>query len=57
MSSMKGLICSVLVLFASWMMFASPVLALSYSYNRESLIGADFSNKDLTDSEFTKANM
>ncbi len=55
MSAMKGLICSVIVLFASWMMFASPVFALDY--NRESLIGRDFSGQDLTDSEFTKANM
>lgn len=50
-----GFVCSIVILFATWVGFTSPVLALDY--NRESLIGADFSGQDLTDSEFTKANM
>jgi len=31
--------------------------ALALDYNRESLIGANFSGRDLTDSSFTKANL
>ena len=34
---------------------ASPALALDY--NKESLVNADFSGRDLTDSSFTKANL
>jgi uncharacterized protein YjbI with pentapeptide repeats len=48
----------VLCLIAGLLFFgtmASPVFALDY--NRENLVGADFSNRDLTDSAFTKANM
>ncbi len=52
---LKGFICAIVLLFAAWMSFSAPVLALDY--NRESLIGMDFSGQDLTDSEFTKANM
>jgi uncharacterized protein YjbI with pentapeptide repeats len=49
-----------LVLFlvaATWIFgaIATPVLALDY--NRESLVGADFSGRDLTDASFTKANL
>lgn len=31
--------------------------ALAVDYNREILVGADFSGKDLTDAQFTKANL
>ncbi|MBD1805215.1 pentapeptide repeat-containing protein [Microcoleus sp. FACHB-SPT15] len=53
-------ILSSLVLFlvaSAWMFtsFTSPVLA--EDYNRESLVGADFSGRVLTDDSFTKANL
>ena len=38
-----------------WLCGAMPVLA--DDYNREFLVGADFSSKNLTDSSFTKANL
>lgn len=34
-----------------------PAIALAVDYNREFLVNADFSGKDLTDASFTKANM
>lgn len=36
---------------------ADAPLALALDYNKESLINADFSGRDLTDSSFTKANL
>jgi uncharacterized protein YjbI with pentapeptide repeats len=35
----------------------NPGPALALDYNREILVGADFSGKDLTDAQFTKANL
>ncbi len=40
---------------SGWLGGSGPALALDY--NRESLVGADFSGKVLTDASFTKANM
>ncbi len=37
------------------LLFATPACALDY--NKEILINADFSNRDLTDASFTKANL
>ncbi len=48
----------VLLVVASVLIFgaiATPALAIDY--NRENLVGADFSGQVLTDSQFTKANM
>jgi uncharacterized protein YjbI with pentapeptide repeats len=47
----------VFLLAGAWMfgVSATPVLALDY--NKEILIGEDFSDRDLTDSSFTKANL
>jgi uncharacterized protein YjbI with pentapeptide repeats len=41
--------------FGIAMLGATPVLALDY--NKEFLVGADFSGRDLTDASFTKANL
>lgn len=49
----NGLI--ILVMLASVITWASPVFALDY--NRENLLGRDFSEQVLTDSSFTKANL
>jgi uncharacterized protein YjbI with pentapeptide repeats len=35
----------------------NPAPALAVDYNREILVGADFSGEDLTDAQFTKANL
>jgi uncharacterized protein YjbI with pentapeptide repeats len=43
------------LLMAIW--GAAPEAALALDYNRESLVGADFAGKVLTDASFTKANM
>src|SRR4028118_390589 len=48
----------VLFLFAGTSIFgvrATPALALDY--NRENLVGADFSGRDLTDARLTKENL
>ena len=44
-----------LCLMSLWLMSPLPVFA--DDYNREFLVSADFSGKDLTDSSFTKANL
>ena len=46
-----GSICII----SLWLITLLPVLA--DDYNREFLVGADFSGKVLTDSSFTKANL
>lgn len=48
----------VLFLVTSALLFTSFTLpVLAEDYNRESLVGADFSNSVLTDNSFTKANL
>lgn len=49
-----ALLGSVLII-GLWIL--NPLPALADDYNREFLVGADFSSKDLTDSSFTKANL
>lgn len=49
----NGLI--ILAMLASLSIWASPAFALDY--NRENLLGRDFSDQVLTDSSFTKANL
>jgi uncharacterized protein YjbI with pentapeptide repeats len=44
-----------LVIVLSWVAVVTPVWALDY--NKEILIGADFSGRSLTDASFTKANL
>ncbi len=54
----KQILRSVLVLLAmlvSLSMWATPAFALDY--NRENLLGRDFSGQVLTDASFTKANL
>ena len=55
----KGAIARFLLgsacIISLWIMSPLPVLA--DDYNRDSLVGANFSGKDLTDSSFTKANL
>ncbi len=36
---------------------ANPTPALALDYNKENLVGADFSGRTLTDASFTKANL
>jgi uncharacterized protein YjbI with pentapeptide repeats len=43
------------LIISMWVLSPLPVLA--DDYNRDFLVGADFSSKDLTDSSFTKANL
>lgn len=50
-----GLSLGLLIFVGFFGVTATPATALDYV--RESLIGADFSGKDLRDSEFTKANL
>ncbi|MDX2243447.1 MAG: pentapeptide repeat-containing protein [Leptolyngbyaceae cyanobacterium bins.302] len=45
----------VLAGMISWVVLATPVQA--EDYNKEFLVGADFSGRVLTDSSFTKANL
>lgn len=49
----NGLI--ILAMLASLSIWASPAFALDY--NRENLLGRDFSGQVLTDASFTKANL
>lgn len=51
----SALLIVLVIVIAGFGINASPVLALDY--NRESLVGADFSNRDLREDSFTKANM
>ncbi|MBD2072609.1 pentapeptide repeat-containing protein [Phormidium sp. FACHB-592] len=50
-----SLICWSAIVTSLWLV--SPMAALADDYNRDFLVGADFSGKDLTDSSFTKANL
>lgn len=50
-----SLICWSAIVISLWLV--SPMAALADDYNRDFLVGADFSSKDLTDSSFTKANL
>lgn len=55
----KHVLTHILVGIA-WMIslwFVNPLPVLADDYNREFLVGANFSSKDLTDSSFTKANL
>jgi uncharacterized protein YjbI with pentapeptide repeats len=47
----------VFLLAGAWMFAAIATPALALDYNKEILIGEDFSGRDLTDSSFTKANL
>ena len=54
----RAIVCFLmasLCLVSLWLTTPLPVLA--DDYNREFLVSADFSGKDLTDSSFTKANL
>jgi uncharacterized protein YjbI with pentapeptide repeats len=43
--------------FSSTVIFSYTPIALALEYNKEILVEADFSGRDLTDSSFTKANL
>lgn len=49
------LLVGIIWMISLW--FVTPLPVLADDYNREFLVGADFSSKDLTDSSFTKANL
>lgn len=50
--------CLILFLVAGvWFFGASATPAFALDYNRENLVGADFSGRVLTDASFTKANL
>lgn len=61
--SLQALICSLhrmlvwSVVLAGAIALLSPTPAQALDYNRENLVDADFSGRDLTDSSFTKANL
>lgn len=52
----KGLLSLLLVLAIGCLVLPIPT-ASADNYTKEFLVGADFSERDLTDSTFTKANM
>lgn len=51
----RVLVWSVVLVGAIALLLPTPAQALDY--NRENLVNADFSGRDLTDSSFTKANL
>jgi uncharacterized protein YjbI with pentapeptide repeats len=51
------LICLLLSLSIASLSFVVAPIALADNYNKEFLVEADFSGRDLTDSSFTKANL
>ena len=49
--------CSLLLMVGAIAGIGGGLPVLAADYNREFLVGQDFSGRDLTDSSFTKANL